>query len=71
MDVNVNERKVHKVHIQDKKVKEQRADRCSWVTLYVQRHRTTTTTMPNKSQQTKVKFKVVMLKLLLKRKQKS
>jgi hypothetical protein len=29
MDVNVNERKVHKVHIQDKKVKEQRADRCS------------------------------------------
>jgi hypothetical protein len=30
MDVNVNERKVHKVHIQDKKVEEQRADRCSF-----------------------------------------
>ena len=29
MDVNVNEWKVHKVHIQDKKVKGQRADRCS------------------------------------------
>lgn len=29
MDVNVNERKVHKVHIQNKIVKEQRADRCS------------------------------------------
>ena len=27
MDVNVNEWKVHKVHMQDKKVKEQRADR--------------------------------------------
>jgi hypothetical protein len=33
MDVNVNERKVHKVHIQDKKVKEQRADRCSLQSL--------------------------------------
>ena len=32
MDVNVNERKVHKVHIQDKKV-EQRADRCSLQSL--------------------------------------
>jgi hypothetical protein len=33
MDVNVIERKVHKVHIQDKKVKEQRADRCSLESL--------------------------------------
>jgi hypothetical protein len=33
MDVNVNERKVHKVHIQDKKVEEQRADRCSLQSL--------------------------------------
>ena len=34
MDVNVNERKVHKVHIQDKKVKEQRcADRYSLQSL--------------------------------------
>jgi hypothetical protein len=90
MDVNVSERKVHKVHIQDKKVEEQRADRCSLqrlendafsgvhllpnlilcMTLYVQCHRTTTTTMPNKRQQTKGKLKVVMLKLLLKRKTK-
>ena len=33
MDVNVSERKVHKVHIQDKKVEEQRADRCSLQSL--------------------------------------
>ena len=33
MDVNVNGRKVHKVHIQDKKVEEQRADRCSLQSL--------------------------------------
>ena len=33
MDVNVNERKVHKVHIQDKKVEEQRAGRCSLQSL--------------------------------------
>jgi hypothetical protein len=33
MNVNVNERKVHKVHIQDKKVEEQRAYRCSLQSL--------------------------------------
>lgn len=33
MDVIVNERKVHKVHIQDEKVKDQLADRCSLQSL--------------------------------------
>lgn len=33
MDVNVNERTVHKVHIQDTNLKEQRADRCSLESL--------------------------------------